>query len=335
MGNSRVVVVAVLAVAAWGAVGAGDAGAQVCGDADGSGAVTVTDGVQALRAAAGLSTSCGAGRCDVDGSGAITVTDGVNVLRKAAGLVITEACAGGSTSESVRAFLGEMTKIARVTGAGAAGVAAASLSGVVNAFTTECDEGFIELDGTTSTFVNCRFGNLLINGALTSTTVVSDPENGRFVTSSVFEQYEVRFLDTGFTFRQDGTSMVDIDTKAKKLVENGTLTIFTTGSALGQDEYTLTKKDLTTDTQTGTVMNGQLISALAEAGLAGIKAVTLGYTVGALADVDVEFDDGRLEAFTYDITTGELTPASLAAAGARALRREGEEAEPPRRSWRA
>ena len=37
---------------------------------------------------------CTASVCDVDGSGAITVTDGVSVLRKAAGITITENCPG-------------------------------------------------------------------------------------------------------------------------------------------------------------------------------------------------------------------------------------------------
>mgnify|MGYP003693732739 CR=1 FL=1 len=65
--------------------------AQTCGDANGNDDVTVTDGVQALRAAAGLSSSCEDG-CDVDGSGTVSVTDGVNILRKAAGFAINEAC---------------------------------------------------------------------------------------------------------------------------------------------------------------------------------------------------------------------------------------------------
>ncbi len=68
--------------------------AELCGDADDSGAVTVTDGVQTLRAAAGLGSSCTAARCDVDASDAITVTDGVNVLRAAAGLAVTLTCPG-------------------------------------------------------------------------------------------------------------------------------------------------------------------------------------------------------------------------------------------------
>lgn len=68
-------------------------GGELCGDADGSGAVTVTDGVQTLRAAAGLESPCTAARCDVNGNGTITVTDGVQVLRAAAALPITGTCA--------------------------------------------------------------------------------------------------------------------------------------------------------------------------------------------------------------------------------------------------
>ena len=65
---------------------------SVCGDADGNGSVTVTDGVVVLRAAAGLPTSCTASRCDLDGNGTVSVTDGVKVLRRAAGLRTTANC---------------------------------------------------------------------------------------------------------------------------------------------------------------------------------------------------------------------------------------------------
>lgn len=68
--------------------------ADGCGDADGSGAVTVTDGVQTLRAAAGLSSPCTPARCDLDGGGSVSVSDGVNVLRAAAGLTVNLACPG-------------------------------------------------------------------------------------------------------------------------------------------------------------------------------------------------------------------------------------------------
>jgi len=65
---------------------------QLCGDADGSGAISVSDGVATLRAAAGLDSVCSPLVCDVDGSGSVAVTDGVNVLRAAAGLPATLSC---------------------------------------------------------------------------------------------------------------------------------------------------------------------------------------------------------------------------------------------------
>jgi hypothetical protein len=64
----------------------------LCGDADLSGAITVTDGVQTLRAAADLASGCTTARCDLDGSGTVSVSDGVNVLRAAAGLPFTANC---------------------------------------------------------------------------------------------------------------------------------------------------------------------------------------------------------------------------------------------------
>lgn len=66
--------------------------AEVCGDADGNGVVNVTDGVQTLRAAAGLPSPCTLARCDVNGNGEISVTDGVQVLRGAAGLPLAGTC---------------------------------------------------------------------------------------------------------------------------------------------------------------------------------------------------------------------------------------------------
>ena len=71
------------------------AGGERCGDADGNGTVSVTAGVQTLRAAASLPSSCTLARCDVNDDGAVSVTDGVNVLREAAGLAPSLACPGG------------------------------------------------------------------------------------------------------------------------------------------------------------------------------------------------------------------------------------------------
>jgi hypothetical protein len=68
-------------------------GDPACGDADGSGSITVSDGVNVLRAAAGIAGACAIpAACDVDGSGSVSVSDGVNVLRAAAGLATELSC---------------------------------------------------------------------------------------------------------------------------------------------------------------------------------------------------------------------------------------------------
>jgi hypothetical protein len=66
--------------------------AQICGDADDSGGVTVTDGVAVLRAAAELQSSCSGRACDIDGNGVLTVSDGVATLRTAAKLPASLSC---------------------------------------------------------------------------------------------------------------------------------------------------------------------------------------------------------------------------------------------------
>ncbi len=65
---------------------------DICGDVDDNGTVSVTDGVQVLRAAAELPSECTLAICDADVDGEIGVTDGVIVLRKAALLPINDNC---------------------------------------------------------------------------------------------------------------------------------------------------------------------------------------------------------------------------------------------------
>lgn len=63
-----------------------------CGDANGNTEVSVSDGVQVLRAAADLPSSCLPEFCDLDASGAVTVSDGVQTLRAAAELPANRHC---------------------------------------------------------------------------------------------------------------------------------------------------------------------------------------------------------------------------------------------------
>lgn len=141
---------------------AAPAAAQVCGDADGNGSVSVVDGVQTLREAAGLPSVCTAATCDVDGNGSVSVTDGVNVLRKAAGLTIVENC-GGSVAGQPATVLGEIHTLLEI------GVAYATSSPVA-----ACDnpvDGTVEFDTlegeTTTSFTTCQVGEVILYGDVT------------------------------------------------------------------------------------------------------------------------------------------------------------------------
>ena len=100
----------VLALAPWHV-----ARAQICGDADGDGTVTVADGVNVLRAAAALPSTCQTGACDVDRDGTVTIADGVNVLRGAASL--PNPCSSGITAtiDTARAGLVDGVTVSNVT----------------------------------------------------------------------------------------------------------------------------------------------------------------------------------------------------------------------------
>jgi uncharacterized protein len=97
------------------ATGGAPASAQLCGDADENGTVSLTDGVLVLRAAAGLG-ECEVARCDADGNGSVTLTDGVNVLRAAAGLGDVTGCGGGGTLGPRRTFLRNLTDVVILPG---------------------------------------------------------------------------------------------------------------------------------------------------------------------------------------------------------------------------
>src|ERR1700752_4755005 len=73
-----------------------EARAQLCGDADLDGEVTVADGARILRAAGHLERDCLPFVCDRDRDGEITDADGRLALRTAAGLSIDARCGAGS-----------------------------------------------------------------------------------------------------------------------------------------------------------------------------------------------------------------------------------------------
>jgi hypothetical protein len=140
--------------------------AATCGDVDDSGAITVTDGVQVLRAAAGLGT-CAATVCDVDGSGSVTVTDGVNVLRAAAGLAVDFRCTVLSAQE--RQVFGALQKSNQVTRMLGLGVDAALDGGGAGAAAPAAcpNGGTLDESGGVVTYADCRVKDTVCSGTAT------------------------------------------------------------------------------------------------------------------------------------------------------------------------
>jgi hypothetical protein len=182
----------------------------VCGDADGNGDVTVTDGVQALRAAAGLSTTCTTSICDLNVDGNVTITDGVLTLRRAAGLSADTSCLVAQAG----AVLGRTRGILEI-GIGAIPSTTAGAGVTAFATTMPCPDGGSTTDnGNGFTDVDCRNGDLISNG-----TVMFVDHPGTQDRDVSFENFSVQRISTGetlvsssvgtlvFSFSQDGSTV--------------------------------------------------------------------------------------------------------------------------------
>lgn len=261
------------------------AGAQVCGDADGSGTVSVSDGVQTLRAAAGLATTCTTAVCDVDGSGAVTVTDGVSVLRKAAGLLIAENCGGSSAQPDT--VLGELQPLLRYGFAHATG---APVSSCANAPDGEIDVE-TDTDGTTTSFFSCRVNDVELNGDVT----VGDTT----LSLSFFEADTVG--DGDFIADYDGDLTLGGASGGRVL--NGTIDI-TTESA---DTLTMTVANLVV--ANGVLTSGGATVDFAASGLAdAFQRMDFAFDGSGIATVTATQANGGTATYRLDIATGNLVP---------------------------
>lgn len=293
----------------WSLAAVPSVSAQVCGDADGSGTVTVTDGVQVLRSAAGLSTTCTAqpANCDVDGSGSATVSDGVNVLRKAAGITITEACPAGGAgdveeiTDALLPFLtlglNEVPNVS-ITSAGAT---------VRPADVENCEDGGTR-DTTQSgvtvrvTFAACKvsepgIGNFQLDGFI-------EVDLG-FPDSSVEFELNITDLGSGRLVDFDGTIQGTPRAGGGFVVDGGPISV--RESEGGPVVFQLTFQNLTVDG------DGKLVSGSVEAEDTStsfdLKTAELEVESSTTATVRVVRDDDSQEEFLLNLETGELTPA--------------------------
>ena len=253
----------------------------VCGDANGDGNVTVSDGVQTLRAAAGLSSSCDTD-CDFDGSGAVTVSDGVNVLRKAAGLAVVDACPSGDPVSSLIGhtldIFGPLTKVGAVGGASAAGTS------------SPCDNPDGGFQQTASGFVfdDCRIDGVTFTGFLGSNDGQLNFDN-----LAVARRGDVLSLVGSLVVGDDGGNPL----------LNGVLN----GDSDKLGAYVIFYQGVVTDSQ-GKTLDGALVFDTSEANLDDIVEVRVTLTGGTSLPVVVTYADDSTQNFTYDVNTDELTP---------------------------
>ena len=268
--------------------------AQTCGDANDDGTVTVTDGVQALREAAGLSSTCEDG-CDVDGSGTVTVSDGVNILRKAAGLAINEACNFTSTEANsvVNPSLSIFGAMTKVPGVGSANVAAAA---------GDCEnDGTITLfqgTGTSqsaATFMNCEIGGAVLDGTISRVVLGNGVALG-------FDGFMITRLKTGESHTFMGQLAITAERLGKRI--DGVLTVVSSkrGTFMLEFQQILLTGD-------GSVRQGVLMYDLTKTTGGKIATIQITFNDSDALPASVMLRNQQVKQFLLDRGTGLLVPA--------------------------
>jgi hypothetical protein len=291
----------------WSAA-ATSAAAHVCGDADESGTVTVTDGVQTLRSAASLSSACTLAACDVDGNGSITVTDGVNVLRKAAGLSITENCPEGGDDTADVAGVTDIVVPFVTLGLQQVPNVSSGASAVHAAATEDCEDGGSRTTQQSGITVTVMF----------DACKVSEPGLGRFqFDGTIIAQLGIPNVSVSFEFfvtNLDTSKLVDFDGTINGqprggggfVVDGGPLSV--RGPNEGPVIFKVTFHQLTVDG------DGHLVSGSAEAEDTSdsFELATAELEVddqsGTTATVHVVRDDQSTKDYSLNLLTGDLTP---------------------------
>jgi hypothetical protein len=287
MGTRRIIIGTLVLAAGFALGAAAPAVAQVCGDANDNDTVTVTDGVQALRLAASLSSSCEDG-CDVDGSGSVTVTDGVNILRKAAGIAINESCdfTGQEANGVVNPSLSVFDTITKVPGVNGSAVTAAGTADCENDGTVETQ---IFQASSITTFTDCEVGGVVLDGEVFRNTIGQGLVIG-------FDGYRITRIKTGASLTFGGQLTV-VDTQLGQRV-NGTLTV--TSSERGTFTLELQRILLV---ENGSVRDGSLIYDFTDADGGNILKILIEFDAGNELQVSVQLRNKQVKQFVLDRRT--------------------------------
>jgi hypothetical protein len=259
--------------------------AQTCGDGNDDDAVSVTDGVQALRAAADLSSTCSEG-CDVDASGAVTVTDGVNILRLVAGLSFPNGCVftGEETNEVVTPVTGIFDAIGKIPGIGGAEAAGSA----------DCEnDGTVNVDGndgtTIAAFENCEIGGIILDGAVARITLAQAVVVG-------FDGLTITRIKTGKSLTYSGQLALGDSQDGKRL--SGMLKV--DSDDRGSFELRFTRVLIIAN---GSPRDGELVIDLADADGGSIETIQIIFDAGNELVVRVELRNGQVKQFILDRRT--------------------------------
>ena len=294
-GSFGVAIVAVLCAGATTRMAA--AAPQVCADADGNGHVTVSDGVNMLRAAAELSSTCVLQVCDVNLDGKITVSDGVIALREAAELQGASNCSAAQLSQvvqDVRAIL--------ETGIGIPGVSTSQIS----RDTLVCDGGgSLTVNGDRADYAGCIVGGFQYTGSF---FIRQDP--GGTITL-VTTQFVIVDLSTGETDVLTGSLTVGLDSFDNPVVSSQ---LGITSTVLGA--FSLALNQVTLDLSSGAITSGSVgIDVVnGQAGFSTFRSLQLQF-FGPVVLADVALANGTTASVYVDSSpsNGVCTPCSSAA----------------------
>jgi hypothetical protein len=262
----------------------------------------VTDGVQVLRAVAGLSNTCTPARCDVDGSGGVTVTDGVNVLRKVAGLSAPNACPDGGSGDGVQESVDAVVPFLAFGFAfvGDVGLAAARAVTPAGVETSDCPDGGVR--------TKRDLGGIIVIGF--DACRYSNPSLGRFefeqslgvnfIRAEVSLDVLVTDLDSGQSVAFEG-SFTFTPRGGGGFVADGEDIVLTTP----QGNFTLDLNALTVDGDGHVISGGGSIEDTDDNfDLARIDFEVTGPATGQLT---ATFDDGTTKNFALNLLTGGVT----------------------------
>jgi hypothetical protein len=262
----------------------------LCGDVDDNDSVTVSDGVQVLRAAAELPSDCTLEICDVDQDGTIGLPDGVNILRKAAALPITDNCIPdegtinaqvGHLVRNVEPFVEEMlgSVMARRNDTSESSFPCVN-DGTLDTFFSD---GQLDID-----FADCLVENALISGA------VENANDDPIVSLEILDQR----TEDSITF--DG-SLLGINTEAGVKL-SGNIEASPSFNQFDETSDFLLVLNSLEVSDSGTPLAGGITFVLTEdSGVAGVRRVQVFYDGSNIARVLVTFLNGNFESYGFEL----------------------------------